>query len=1022
MNKTHKLQKTPKMQIFNRNQFQNKPYKAHSKTIIVLGMLFITMILSINSVSSFDFVWDNYKQFNRNEGRYGSIEIYDKSLFGADTKLGKVTLIENTDYCYINCYAILKLELKDTYNNPFNQLDFYNDKSKSIKKFISNIIYHKTERGNYERYNYEALDTGTHYFRIEGNKQPKENVEWIPTFLGMELEEYANWYSTLDDNLFTYYDFESGGGTTVIDRINGTATGTLLGTPLPTWIDGKVGNYAVHINGSNGYVSIKNTSEINDVFGGDQSKNRTINFWVNMTEDTMLIGKGDGTNNENWWGLHLSGGATSYYQLYSYKLTTQYMWVRTKDRPPTQNTSNFGNWTMITLVKRDTGLGYGNYTLYVNNISLAWDSGSDNNPQNNICNQNSSLTIGNKTGTNAIVGANFSFDDLAIWNRVLTTQEISDLYNNGSGLAYQGGALDVDVTLNNPIDNFNSITDISFNGSFSINNGNLTNTTLFIWYPNGSLYNTNSIIITGIINTSNLSFSISEIGKDYSWNYYACGENSTTTYCEFASTNKTFNYGLILNSETYNTTTFEMSIETFVINFSVDTSTYTSISASLIYNGTSYLGTKTENGNKLIFTKSINIPSIIGTSAQNKSFYWEILPTTGSYNSTMHNQSVNPIILSICNATYPTPIIINFTIYNETSREFIAPTMDATFIYYLGDGTTDKNYSYSSGDSTANTYHFCSNSNKTFTVNAVVQIQNVTSNERNYYFNKESWNNKTTNIHLYMQDGGRNIIVQVRDTGLVPVKDYYVEVDRYYPGTNEYEIIERAKTDEYGQFVARLIEPNTVKYRFRFKNSNNIVMKETSDMTIACRTSICVIPFIIEDTTDDFESFENITNYDYSFSFNNNTNIFTFTWNDISGVSATNRLQIERYLWNGTTLVCNFTSSNAAGTLTCNVGNSEASYQGQVFRKVNNGDEIRIGFLNIKVGDTYQIYGREGLLWSFFLLMIMISIGYYKPPVGILLYLTGIVLLSFMGIIHLSPAVLIAQFVIGIIFIWAFKG
>jgi hypothetical protein len=192
-------------------------------------------------------------------------------------------------------------------------------------------------------------------------------------------------------------------------------------------------------------------------------------------------------------------------------------------------------------------------------------------------------------------------------------------------------------------------------------------------------------------------------------------------------------------------------------------------------------------------------------------------------------------------------------------------------------------------------------------------------------------------------------------------------------------------------------------------------------MTIACRATICVLPFVLEDITDDTERFGNLTDYDWSLSWNNNTNIFTFSWNDVSGLSSTMRLIVERYLWNGTTVVCNTTSSVASSSLTCDVGGISASYQAQAFRRVGSAAERRIGQLSAKVGTDHRIFGIEGLFWTFFLLMTMIVIGYWHPPIGVALYLFGIIALMTMKIVYVSPAILIAQLAIGIAFIWAFK-
>jgi len=361
-------------------------------------------------------------------------------------------------------------------------------------------------------------------------------------------------------------------------------------------------------------------------------------------------------------------------------------------------------------------------------------------------------------------------------------------------------------------------------------------------------------------------------------------------------------------------------------------------------------------------------------------------------------------------------------VYNNVSYigTPIGSIMDATFEYWLGTGTIMKNYSLDSS-SNVNSYAFGLNVNRTLYTNSIIHLESEGYNERTYYFDEIVYNNITTNETLYLLEGGTNVIIQVRDSGLVPLQGYYVNIYRFYPENNTYNIMERLETDEYGQSVARLVE-NTVKYQFEFLDGNGVVRKRTADMTIACRATICVLPFVIEDTTDDTERFDNLTDYDWTFTFNNDTTTFTFTWNDVSGSSATNWLHVERYLFNGTTIICNKTSNASSGTLICNVGSTEASYQAQVFRKVGGENWRRIALLSEKVGTTYATYGNEGLIWSFFLLMTFIAIGYWNPPVGVAIFLGGNILLYATKIVYVNPAIFIAELLIGVLFIWAFGG
>ena len=108
-----------------------------------------------------------------------------------------------------------------------------------------------------------------------------------------------------------------------------------------------------------------------------------------------------------------------------------------------------------------------------------------------------------------------------------------------------------------------------------------------------------------------------------------------------------------------------------------------------------------------------------------------------------------------------------------------------------------------------------------------------------------------------------------------------------------------------------------------------------------------------------------------------------------------------------------------ASSMSCAVGNSSDKYVATTFR---NSDPDRIAEITASVDDPARKFGIEGYFWSFILLMTMITIGYWNPPVGVMLYGFGIILLGGMGIIDVSIGLIIAEVAIGVAFIWAFRS
>lgn len=142
--------------------------------------------------------------------------------------------------------------------------------------------------------------------------------------------------------------------------------------------------------------------------------------------------------------------------------------------------------------------------------------------------------------------------------------------------------------------------------------------------------------------------------KVFGWS--SIGNRETTFYYDNASVIYDMP-DLYENSQTYNVSTSENKSEGFIINLTYDNSYYNGITADLIYNGTSYSGTKIGNGSNILFTRNIELEEeISGISYQkNNSFYWTIYLTnitgTYSFNSQTNNQYEN-ITAKILNVTF----------------------------------------------------------------------------------------------------------------------------------------------------------------------------------------------------------------------------------------------------------------------------------------------------------------------------------------------------------------------------------
>lgn len=590
------------------------------------------------------------------------------------------------------------------------------------------------------------------------------------------------------------------------------------------------------------------------------------------------------------------------------------------------------------------------------------------------------------------------------------------------------GVASVSVDLVSPPNGFaTSSSSFVFNATISPILANLTNATLFLYFSNGSLLNTTSINVTGnVMNTSSIAVNNVSAGS-YIWQYRGCGLNATggQTLCGFSSNFTFVRQSFTVLQQSFDGNVFETENITFKANFSISNST-TVFAGTLNYNGTSFAATVNNLGNGVVqLVRRIDIPTV--TQNTTKNLNWTLVFSEGGIFTVESTTSITQnVTLTNITDRQGSFVTLNYTVYDEDTRLPISAFFKATYTWFLGEGSTFKNVSYNLTSNT--TFRFFNiPQQRLFYQDAAINIKNDTGiilyGERNYDFNLVQLTNVTTEQKLFLLNvtRSRNIIIEVNDEALKPLKDFYVTIKRYYIEDDKYLVVENRRTDSSGKFTAKLVEDEVV-YTLEFRDINNTLLKTVERQIFSCQTSICSKSFVIVDTNNPLARFSNLSNYETTLTFSNSSNIFTATWNDGRNENARHRLLVQRILFNGTSIVCNSTSTAGQdqGILTCSVGNQKASYTAQLFRSVD-GKERRIRVETVKVGSEYGKFGLEGLMWSFILLFTLIGLALFSPALAIVVYLVGFIGLAIMDIIYVSPAIIIAQLIIGIVFAWALK-
>ena len=215
-------------------------------------------------------------------------------------------------------------------------------------------------------------------------------------------------------DLYAVYKAESNANDS-LGNYNGTAQGGL------TYSTGKSGN-SFQFNGTNAYVALPDNS-LNLV--GQIS----VSLWwyVDITNDQVFIGnrQRNGSSINHGWQFRYNSGGLIFRIM---NLTTDTEWTASG----AISIGSAGTWVHIVAVKNSSS----DFKVYVNNTQYNMIGGASAEPAYLI---NQKCTIGNVWAGSAFdsyMKSGSRIDELNVWNRALTTDERTELYNSGTGKFY----------------------------------------------------------------------------------------------------------------------------------------------------------------------------------------------------------------------------------------------------------------------------------------------------------------------------------------------------------------------------------------------------------------------------------------------------------------------------------------------------------------------------------------------------------------------------------------------------------
>ena len=805
-------------------------------------------------------------------------------------------------------------------------------------------------------------------------KKNRLNKSFSATFLmivGLLIVLFSVQFISADvfSNVIAGWDMnqDSSNSTNLIDVVTGEANGTLVNSPaFVTGIIENATNYSVD---SSTKVDI-NSNKID--FG--KNTNLTVSFWVKIYDSsTEMLGKG--ASGHDFYVFKDSSNAIEW-KMYNYTGSI------TVDLTGTTATLDNGSWHHIVgMFERDTG-----------NVSVWYDGNCEASTISTDI-EGINLSDGNlHFGTNAYgdtsTTLNGALDEIYIWNNTLSPDEISSLYNSGNGLTYGGvNASSITSNLVSPLDE-ETFSDIgaNFTASQSSVNANLTNATYYIWNSNGSIFNnTETISISGTSNSTIAFIDNFNLGN-YKWNVYVCGENSTSSLCDWADLNRTFFVGASIDSETYNNETYETSPETFELNVTLLSGAIL-YSAQLYYNNTLYTGTISSlGGNKYSISSTISAPSV--SAITSIPFHWILkYDSEGNIiqNITSHTQTVYPlqdieITSGSCSSGFFNAI--TYTFADEANLTSLNENIKYNFEFGIAGGNLTSKAIYGEA-SNQSALRVCVNQTRGNYQLGYGEVEYQTTDyvsRRYYMFEGQNLSNSTTkNYTLYdlKSADSTSFVFEIKNTFLNPYTDKYVGLMRWYPQSNEYKIVEMARTDDDGKTVMK-VKTEDVDYRVAVYDLDGNLIKLASPVRMACLVSPCTYTLrIVQDEVNYFEEYD----IEDSLTFDEDNNKFLFVWNDPSQNTHEMRLLVTQDTGYQSIVICNTTAEGYTGVLTCDIGNYTGMITAKAYRTAS--PEKVIASLVHSVRTVMN--NAFGLFFSFVGALVGALIGIASPIASIIL-------------------------------------
>ncbi len=811
-------------------------------------------------------------------------EDYDKGLKAFEIFNMKTSGLENKDY-HLE-YAIygdvvvndVKETCEDMYLSATDKIENVCRNEVIGTHIESQIIEWKVLEG-------DIIPKGNTTIALVTDVGAGDYYDGIPDLFGLKVREWAVWTESLSVGIMHYWNLNEIKDVTTnktINQINASANGTIVNGDYNKPL-GKIGR-GLFID-DNPYINTSILTLYN--YGG------TFSIWLNSSVDV----------GEDMYMFDHAGPARTYLNQEATLGSTMNLF-NVGVVQLSVNTTKAHNWTFAVITWNRTAWNY-----YMNGSFV-----ETFNNKVSTKNNTRALRIGAKVPGTGFKGV---MDEIGIWNRTLSSTEITQLWNNGSGII-NNDSINPSIIIDVAQPTFSGLQSVPYD--ISINYSVADQQLQRCWY--NSTWNLTTTYLTCNQNLTNITMPV--YGLNHTIFIYA-----NDSWGNENVTSKSIPIDAVEIARSYASITTEGTFSTFQINITIPVTRILS-SKNLIYNNTDFGSGISVNfeGNNYSITKSILVPNV--DTKANITFFWNItLDDDTQIASIRRNQTVNNFAVDNC--TTGSIAFANFTVVDEEVQNTLLAnnvTVEIAVNIFSADRTVNI-ANFSELFNSTNPVSLCLSSNVTgeaaYSLDLIARYE--AKDHANEYYNLNRFildgDFQFQNVFLYdlLSADSTDFQITFKGSDFVAVEDALINLKRQYIEENLFKTVELPLTDSNGQTILHLVR-NEVVYTIEVIKDNEVLGTFSNIIAFCDDFSIgdCKI------NLNAFSSSENLFSYDDDLgimftepTFNNNTRVVSFDFTTSDGSIKEVNLAVTRNDIFGNTSVCNYSLSSSSGTLLCTV-------------------------------------------------------------------------------------------------------